>query len=184
MITNKTIQTSLNYFRLIFVVFQLMLMAIYSLSFSYMMYLIFLVEIKKSGEAFFFFIPITIFPLITVIVFKVISQRINYVKVNEDGMKVIYPLKFKSSFLEWDKVKGYSRSGYYYGGKLNLKSKSLIIYLKSGEKHEIIKLYNSGFPAFQNQLSKFNIKSLGYEGFRTRTHKVALVKRVYKYDDV
>lgn len=181
--TKKTIRTRLNYYRVSVVLFLLLFMVAYTGFFSFLMIKIFVVEIEKSNSVYFLFLPIILFSFLTIIAFITVASRMNYTIANEEGIKIIYPMKFRSFFISWNNIKGYSKSDYYYGGRLNLESKSLIIYTRSKEIHEIIKLYNFDFQNFQSKIRNFDIVCFGYEGF-VRSKHWGLKNRFYKYQDL
>lgn len=179
----ETLQTKPNYYWISCVLLLLVFLVAYTLFFVYMGYSLFF-EKGQHYEALMFLFPTVLFTAITVYTFLFISKRVNYAIANDVGLKIIFPLKFKSIFLTWDDIKGYSRSDYYYGGRIGLKSKSLVIYTRSNIKYELIKLYNRDFQSFQGQLRKFTVICFGHEGFTTKTHKLFFNKRVYKYDNM
>lgn len=181
--SKKTIKTRLNYYWVSFVFFLLLFAVAYTIFFTYLLIQIFTVEIKNSTSSYLLFIPAILVLFTTIIIFITISNRMNYTIANEEGIKIIYPMKFRSFFISWNDIKGYSKSDYFYGGRLHLKSKSLIIYTKSKEIHEIIKLYNFDFQNFQSKIRNFNIICFGHEGF-VRSKHWGLKNRFYKYHDL
>lgn len=181
--SKKTISTRLNYYWVCVVSFQLLFLVAYTGFFSYLMIKIFVVEIEKSNSAYLLFIPIILFSFLTIIAFITVASRMNYTIANEEGIRIIYPMKFRSFFISWNDIKGYSKSDYFYGGRMHLKSKSLVIYTKSKEIHEIIKLYNFDFQNFQSKIRDFDIICFGQEGF-VRSKHWGLKNRFYKYQDL
>lgn len=181
--SKKTIRTRLNYYWVSFVSFLLVFFVAYTGFLIYLMIMTFVVEIEKSNSAYFFFVPILLFSYLTIMAIMVVAGRMNYAIANEQGIKIIYPMKFRSFFISWNHIKGYSKSDYFYGGNLNLQSKSLIIYTRSKEIHEIIKLYNFDFQDFQKKIRNFDVICFGHEKF-VRSKKWGLKNRVYKYQDL
>lgn len=180
---HRTIKTRTNIFWIGFVFVLLIFSVAYTSIFFYWGYSLYSVESLRS-EAYIFLIPVIPFVALTIFAFYAVSNRMNYAVANKRGLKIIFPMKFKSVFLEWTEIRGYSKSDYYYGGKPSFKSKSIVIYARSQEIYEIIKLYNFDFQNFQTNLRKFNIICFGHEGFTTKTSKLIFRKRVYKYKDL
>lgn len=181
---SKEIQTRPNHQRILFVLFLIILIVAYTVILSFMLISIFLTEIKNSNYAIFYLLPVILFSLLTLVIIKILIGRVNYVIGNIDGMKIIYPLIFKTVFLEWNQIKGYSKSDYYFGEKFLLKSKSIVIYTKSRQIFEIIEIYNLDFTKFQSDIRKFQIVCFGTEKYTTKSNKIILSKRHYKYDEM
>lgn len=123
-----------------------------------------------------------LFPLIlmfSILVFFYIqfSNHFSYVIISQNGIRIIHPLKFKKADLNWDSIKGYSTSEIWYGRNL-YKSKSFIIYSKTNEATEIIKLYNLKFYETLVSLKNYQIQQLGSEPYQTGTWK-----RKYKFKE-
>ena len=179
----KNIRTTPNYYWISVVLLLLVFMVSYTSFFGYLMYAVFLVGNGELTALVLACMINLLFIWITIAAFRNVSQKMNVIELNETGVRIRYLMKFNSVLLDWDQIRGYSKSGYLYGGLLRLKTKSIVIYTKSNQKHEVIKVFNSGFDNCQKELRNFPIICLGSEGFVTKTHKGFFMKRVYKYDE-
>lgn len=179
----KTLKTRPNIFWIGFVIFLLIFLVAYTSIFVFFFYSLFSEEANRSNSYVFLF-PIFLFSSMTFFAIYIVSNRMNYAVATVNGLKIIFPMKLKSVFLQWTDIKGYSKSDYFYGGKPAFKSKSIVIYTRSKRIYEIIKLYNFDFQNFQTNLRKFNIICFGHEVFNTEPYKLLFRKRVYKYKDM
>lgn len=141
-------------------------------------------DVANRSNSYIFVFPILVFSALTIFAFYTVSNRLNYAVATENGLRIIFPMKLKSVFLEWKDLKGYSKSDYFYGGRSAFKSQSIVIYTRTNRIYEIIKLYNFDFLNFQTNLRKFNIVCFGHEGFNTVAYKLIFRKRSYKYKDM
>ncbi|MGV3611469.1 MAG: hypothetical protein ACO1N0_10995 [Fluviicola sp.] len=178
----ESIRTTPNYYRISAVLLLLIFVVLYTSFFGCLMYAIVVVENEELTAVVIAFLLNLLFIGITIAAFRSTSHKMNVIEVTETGIRIKYPMKFKSVFMHWDQIRGYSKSSYFYGGQLRLKSSSIVIYTNTNQIHEVIRIYNSGFDNLQKSLKDFPITCLGHEGFNTKTHKAFFMKRVYKYD--
>lgn len=171
--------TKLNLSRLIIALILQIFLILFSFSIIY-----FLIRNISLGNIIsfpsIFVILLSIFIVfINIFSFRKTSNSLTYISLSKKGINIFQPLKFKSLFFSWADIKGYSKSDYFYGGKLLLNSKSIIIYTKNNLTFEIIKIYIKNFTDFQTNLSKSKIAYFGTEPYITGNFG----KRTWKYKD-
>lgn len=91
--------------------------------------------------------------------FKVVSLSINKISIFELD-------KLKVTKVNFDEILGYSNSKVYFG-KHTWKSKSIVIYFKSGKTSEILSSFVSGVDELEKELKKGKVKYLGFEHYNT-----------------
>jgi hypothetical protein len=130
--------------------------------------------LKNSNYGILF--PLILVLSILVVIYIQLSNHFSFVIINQDGIRIVQPLKLKKINLKWENIKGYSTSEFWYGKNL-YKSKSFIIYSKTKEATEIIKLYNLKFDETVSSLKNYQIQQLGSEPYQT-----GIWKRKYKFN--
>lgn len=103
-----------------------------------------------------------------------VSYYACYVVFDDEGVRIVRPLRLYKVHYTWSALKGYSQSEYIIGKRGGsdsdydsfYSSSSIIIYTLDDKAYEIVKLYNWKFDEVQPELKKSGIKYLGYEAFR------------------
>jgi vacuolar-type H+-ATPase subunit I/STV1 len=94
-----------------------------------------------------------------------------------DNKIAIFELnKLKSITVDISEILGYSKSEVYFG-KYVWKSKSIVIYFKSGKTSEILSCFVSGNDNFEKELKIRKVKYFGFEHFKT-----GWLFRVYRFN--
>jgi hypothetical protein len=74
--------------------------------------------------------------------------------------------KLKIAKFNVDEILGFSKSEVYFG-RYAWKSKSLVIYFKSGKTSEILSSFVSGVDVLEKELKNRKVKYLGFEDYNT-----------------
>ncbi|MDP2161958.1 MAG: hypothetical protein Q8K02_15870 [Flavobacterium sp.] len=74
--------------------------------------------------------------------------------------------KLKTTKANLDEILGYSKSEVFFG-KYSWKSKSVVIYFKSGKTSEILSSFVSGIEDLEKELKRRKVKYLGFEDYNT-----------------
>jgi hypothetical protein len=106
-----------------------------------------------------------------------LSNHFTFARLNTDDILFYQVMKFKFVNIRLKDIKGYSNSEISYGRiPFNYTTKSIVIYIKDGNKFELIKLFNYNFDNFKKELKDNKIKYLGKEQYQS-----GIFKRKYKY---
>lgn len=89
-----------------------------------------------------------------------------YVSLNENELSIFELNKLKTTKVNLDQISGYSKSEVYFG-KYAWKSKSIVIYFKSGGISEILRSFVSGIDDLEKELKRNKVKYLGFEHYNT-----------------
>jgi hypothetical protein len=182
--TTRTVRTRPKYLRiLLFMLFVVFAMG-FGLFTGYGLILIFLSLFEDYYLSILFLIPLCFSLSLIFVPIKLFGNKVNYAIANDEGLKIIYPFKFKTISLKWNEIKGYSKSDYWYGGRPGFNSKSIVIYSKSRHIFEIIKVYNLDFQNFQTKIRQFDVVCFGSEKFIKKPYLLISQKRFYKYDEM
>ena len=125
------IKTKLNLSSLIIALILQMFLILFSFSIIYFLTRNISLDNIISFPSIFIVLVTIIISFINIYSFRKTSNSLTYISLSENGINIFQPLKFKSFFFSWTDIKGYSKSDYFYGGKLLLNSKSIIIYTKN-----------------------------------------------------
>lgn len=74
--------------------------------------------------------------------------------------------KLKATKFNLDEILGFSKSEVYFG-RYAWKSKSIVIYFKSGKTSEILSSFVSGIDDLEKELKSRKVKYLGFEDYKT-----------------
>jgi hypothetical protein len=74
--------------------------------------------------------------------------------------------KLKTTKANLDEILGYSKSEVFFG-KYSWKSKSVVIYFKSGKTSEILSSFVSGVEDLEKELKRNKVKYFGFEHYDT-----------------
>ncbi len=89
-----------------------------------------------------------------------------YIIIDNNTLSIFELKKLKVNNVKFDEVIGYSKSEVYFG-RYSWKSKSIIIYLKSGKVSEFVNSYVSNLDLLEIELKNKKVKYLGFEGYNT-----------------
>lgn len=89
-----------------------------------------------------------------------------WVFINDNRISIFELNKFKNTTVDFKEISGYSKSEVYFG-RYAWKSKSIVIYFKSGKTSEILGSFVSGVDDLENELKKRKVKYLGFEYYNT-----------------
>lgn len=88
------------------------------------------------------------------------------VVVEETHIKIISPLRLKSTTFHLSETKGLSESQVKFGN-YSWTSKSLILYMRNGQVFEIVSAYHLNFKRISEQIKKLPITRFGTESYQT-----------------
>lgn len=89
-----------------------------------------------------------------------------YISLTENEISIFELNKLKIAKFNVDEILGFSKSEVYFG-KYAWKSKSLVIYFKSGKTSEILSSFVSGVDDLEKELKSRKVKYLGFEYYKT-----------------
>uniref|UniRef100_UPI0023F3428F hypothetical protein n=1 Tax=Flavobacterium filum TaxID=370974 RepID=UPI0023F3428F len=89
-----------------------------------------------------------------------------YVSLNENEISIFELNKLKTTKVNINHISGYSKSEVYFG-KHAWKSKSIVIYFKSGKTSEILSSFVSRIDDFEKELKRNKVKYFGFENYNT-----------------
>ncbi|MEM0575817.1 hypothetical protein [Flavobacterium polysaccharolyticum] len=89
-----------------------------------------------------------------------------YVVIKKNTISIFELKNFKITKADFDDVLGYSKSEVYFG-KYTWKSKSIIIYYKSGKVSEITSSFVSNVQLLEKELNTRKVKNMGFEYYNT-----------------
>lgn len=89
-----------------------------------------------------------------------------YVSLTEKEISIFEVNKLKTTKANLDEILGYSKSEVFFG-KYSWKSKSIVIYFKSGKTSEILSSFVSGIEDLEKELKRRKVKYLGFEDYNT-----------------
>ncbi len=89
-----------------------------------------------------------------------------YVVIEKNTISIFELKNLKITKVNFDEVLGYSKSEVYFG-KYTWKSKSIIIYYKSGKISEITSSFVSNVQLLEKELKNRKVKNLGFEYYNT-----------------
>jgi hypothetical protein len=99
-----------------------------------------------------------------------------YIITENNTISIFELKKLKSKKTSFDEILGFSISEAYFG-KFTWKTKSIVIYYKSGEISEILNNFVMNLDEFEKELKSRKIKYLGFEHYNT-----GWFYRKYKYN--
>lgn len=136
---------------------------------------VFMIMAISKNKNFAILFPLMLDILVLMLLSIQLSKQFIFTAVGESGITLFQPLKFKKVTFGWNEIKGYSTSQIYYGNNL-YKSKTFIVYSKTEEAFEVIKLFNFKFEQTLASLEQYPIQKLGSEPYQT-----GILNRKYKY---
>lgn len=89
-----------------------------------------------------------------------------YVVIEKNTISIFELKNFKITKADFNDVLGFSKSEIYFG-KYTWKSKSIIIYYKSGKVSEITSSFVSNVQLLENELKTRKVKKMGFEYYNT-----------------
>ena len=89
-----------------------------------------------------------------------------YVVIEKNTLSIFELKNLKITKVNFDDVLGYSKSEVYFG-KYTWKSKSIIIYYKSGKVSEITSSFVSNVQLLEKELKNRKVKNFGFESYYT-----------------
>lgn len=89
-----------------------------------------------------------------------------YVVIEKNTLSIFELKNLKITKVYFDEVLGYSKSEVYFG-KYTWKSKSIIIYYKSGKVSEITSSFVSNVQLLEKELKNRKVKNIGFESYNT-----------------
>ena len=89
-----------------------------------------------------------------------------WVSIFERNISIFELNKLKKTEVDFNEILGYSKSEVYFG-KHAWKSKSIVIYFKSGKTSEILSSFVSGVDELEKELKRKKVKYLGFEHYNT-----------------
>lgn len=89
-----------------------------------------------------------------------------HVSLTEKEISIFELNKLKTTKANLDEILGYSKSEVFFG-KYSWKSKSVVIYFKSGKTSEILSSFVSGVEDLEKELKRNKVKYFGFEHYDT-----------------
>ncbi len=89
-----------------------------------------------------------------------------YVLLNKKSISIFELKNLKIEEIKFDEIIGFSKSEVYFG-RYNWKSKSIVIYSKTGKATELLNSFISNLDLLETELKNEKIKYLGFENYNT-----------------
>ncbi|MGV8992981.1 MAG: hypothetical protein ACOH1O_02680 [Flavobacterium sp.] len=89
-----------------------------------------------------------------------------YIVLDGKIFSIFELIKLKITKVEFDKIRGYSKSEVNFG-RYNWKSRSIVIYYKNGKTSEIVKVFVHNIDIIEKELKNKKVKYLGFEDYST-----------------
>jgi hypothetical protein len=89
-----------------------------------------------------------------------------YITFTKNSISIFELITLKIEEIKFDEIVGFSKSEVYFG-RYNWKSKSIVIYFKTGKVSELLNSFVSNLDQLETELKNEKIKYLGFENYNT-----------------